>query len=1232
MNPVAHQGLLTRLYRYFWTLIVSLLILAAVLFTVIRMTLPYANAYRVEVEQALTKTLGQKVTVGGMTAELIGVRPSLVLTDVTVFGPAGKRELFRFDSLSVGFSISKSLMEKKTIPVSLNVKGTRLDIERDAGGKFRVNGLPLRMQTANNGSQMPQYQPVLQWLFLHGRLGLEGVSLSYIDETRGQRLHFDDMQLKLKSSDERHQLDGIVQLPQGWGQSAGFSIDMQAEDMHTPENWKISSFIIANELNLPELTKTFPINGSIIEQGTGNLQLWTEWQGAKLLSVQSNLSVLNLAYRGAEQNSSSFSADAINARILVERVNDHVWDLDIPRLQMADHAITRDPIHLAMRVDQSSGAIDARANLIYLQDIRRMLAASGHMKPSWQETLNGIAPSGELRDIHFNYAPGKERPDYDLAFRMAEVSTQAWKKIPKFTGVSGVVWMDPQSGAFSIDSRNMVADIQHVFRHPWGINQFNGTLQWRKLGDTWHIQSDRLDIHGVDMDVAIRLHLLLPHGRPPYLDLTGRFENGNLSQLYRYYPVNIMKPHLVDWLDHAIVSGKARSGGIIYHGSLKKHEFPYLRHQGKFEVAFQGEDVQLDYLKDWPALQHMNGDILFNGPGMRIDARSGSIHGMQVTGFSAHIKDFHRPWLLLKGKIGGGTREAVGFIADSPLKENFRGVIDRLQATGRSVLDLSMTIPLNKKLGSMRYQGRLQFTDSRFFSPLGHGRLEANEVNGLLSFNERGYRARDIKASVFQRPARINVSTRHDGGERIVEMLMQGRAPSTVLNDELKVGLFRYLNGETDVTAVLQMISGDRHESRLLVNTQMQGMAIELPAPLGKPVEQPQAMHALWDFNTSQLNLNLGEDFQAALWLQDEGAGTGLRRGDLHFGEGDAQVPGEDVLRLTGRLEQLPLSKWLRTLSSDGQNQDLANNVPVQVRLDYLQVVPEENPPKSAARHEDRGDRELGKIDVDIQQMVYKQIDLGRFTLLANGFNNGYKIDVLAVDGPTMSFSSKGYWNRGRDEQTALTISFHARSTENLLSTFGFNTPIRGGRLSMDGSLQWPGSPDQFELANVEGSASFHITDGRLDNIDPGAGRILGLFSFQALPRRLALDFRDLFGKGYRFDSIKGDFQLRDGNAYTRNMVITSPSARINMSGRTGLVAHDYDQDVIIIPGDGTNLFVAGALAGGLQAGVVVWLVEKLFDVEKYSRFIYKITGTWEHPVVTNLSEGGAATTEPTQP
>jgi uncharacterized protein (TIGR02099 family) len=1223
MNIAMPRDLLARLYRYFWTLIVTLLILAAVLFTVIRLTLPYANTYRVEAEQALTKTLGQKVTVDGMTAELVGVRPSLVLNGVTVYGASGKHVLFRFDSLSVGFSIAKSFMEKRAIPVSLDVKGTQLDIRRDASGRFRINDVPLRFQQGGEESRMPQYQPVLQWLFNHGRLGLENVALSYQDAGSGLDLHFDNMQLKLKSSGERHQVDGIVHLPASWGQTAGFSIDMQAESLHDTSNWKISSFIIAQELNLPELTKTFPIDGSVIEKGVGNIQLWSDWEGLRPKSFEVNLSMLDLAYRPSKASENSFSTDAVNAHLIARHRQGDVWSLDIPRLQMADQAISRDPMRLAMTVDRGTGAIDLRTNLVYLQDVRRMLVASGQMKPSWLQTLSGISPSGELRDLHLNYQTGKEHPVYSLAFRLADVSTQAWKKVPKFTSLSGVVWLDNDSGAALIDSHNMVADIHHVFRQPWAINQFNGTLQWRKLGDTWHIQSDRLDIQGVDANMAIRMHLMLPKGRPGYLDLLARFDNGDLSQLPRYYPVNIMKPHLVEWLDRGIVSGRAKAGGIIYHGSLKKHEFPYHRHQGKFEVAFQGEDVHLDYLEGWPALKHMNGDILFDGPGMSIDARSGTIHDMQVSDFTARIRDFRRPWLRLGGKIVGGTREAVGFIANSPLRENFRGVIDRLQASGRTDLDLNMNIPLNKRLGSTRYTGKLSFADSRFWSRLGQGRLEADRVNGQLSFSERGYRARDIQAVMFRQPARISVSTVNEGEDRVVEIVVHGRAPSSALNDELKVGLFRYLKGETDLTARLQLISGSRHESRLLVDSQLQGMAIELPSPLGKPSDQAEAMQALWDFNVGRLDLALGKDFKGSLWLRDQGDGTGIQRGDLHFGAGDARLPDQDVLRLTGRLPKLPLSAWLRTFSQNGQSPDLAGNAPLQVRLDYLDVIPEENPPKQAKGHKDKGESELSKFDVDIKDLVYQQIDLGRFTLLANGFNNGYKIDVLAIDGPTLTLSSSGYWNRGRDEQTALTIKFRARSTENLLSTFGFNTPIRGGRLSIDGNLQWPGSPDDFKVASLEGNASFLITDGRLENVDPGAGRVLGLFSFQALPRRLALDFRDLFGKGYRFDSIKGDIQIHDGNAYTRNTVLSSPAARVNISGRTGLVSHEYDQDVIVIPGDGTNLFVAGALAGGLQTGVVVWLVEKLLDVEKYSRFIYKITGTWEDPIVTNLSETG---------
>ena len=79
-----------------------------------------------------------------------------------------------------------------------------------------------------------------------------------------------------------------------------------------------------------------------------------------------------------------------------------------------------------------------------------------------------------------------------------------------------------------------------------------------------------------------------------------------------------------------------------------------------------------------------------------------------------------------------------------------------------------------------------------------------------------------------------------------------------------------------------------------------------------------------------------------------------------------------------------------------------------------------------------------------------------------------------------------------------------------------------------------------------------------------GAGRAVGLLSVTALPRRLSLDFTDVFGKGLAFDKIEGDFTLSDGNAYTSNLIMDGPAAGVRISGRVGIEAEDYDQTAIV--------------------------------------------------------------------
>jgi uncharacterized protein YhdP len=147
---------------------------------------------------------------------------------------------------------------------------------------------------------------------------------------------------------------------------------------------------------------------------------------------------------------------------------------------------------------------------------------------------------------------------------------------------------------------------------------------------------------------------------------------------------------------------------------------------------------------------------------------------------------------------------------------------------------------------------------------------------------------------------------------------------------------------------------------------------------------------------------------------------------------------------------------------------------------------------------------------------------------------------------------------------------------------------------------------------------NFDLEGGLLLEVDPGAGRLFGLFSVQALPRRLTLDFSDLFGKGLAFDYMRGQFNFKDGNAVTDNFVLDGPSAQVELQGRVGLVARDYDQQLKVIPHFTSSLPLAGAVVGGVVVGAAVLLVEKLLksNIDRATGINYRVTGSWDNPVM----------------
>lgn len=140
-------------------------------------------------------------------------------------------------------------------------------------------------------------------------------------------------------------------------------------------------------------------------------------------------------------------------------------------------------------------------------------------------------------------------------------------------------------------------------------------------------------------------------------------------------------------------------------------------------------------------------------------------------------------------------------------------------------------------------------------------------------------------------------------------------------------------------------------------------------------------------------------------------------------------------------------------------------------------------------------------------------------------------------------------------------------------------------------------------------------------SVEPGAGRLLGLLSIAHLPRRLALDFKDLTGQGMAFDRISGDFTLAAGEAYTDNLTLRGPAAEIGIAGRTSLRDRTYDQTAVVTGDVGATLGVAGALAGGPVVGAALLLFSQVFKepLKGVARGYYRISGSWEEPVVRKI-------------
>jgi uncharacterized protein YhdP len=255
------------------------------------------------------------------------------------------------------------------------------------------------------------------------------------------------------------------------------------------------------------------------------------------------------------------------------------------------------------------------------------------------------------------------------------------------------------------------------------------------------------------------------------------------------------------------------------------------------------------------------------------------------------------------------------------------------------------------------------------------------------------------------------------------------------------------------------------------------------------------------------------------------------------------------------------------------------------------------------------GERQVG----DVRATLVKLVD-------------GIGLTQLTIAGGSYNAGATGEW-RGKDAGLGhIAGTLTSSDAQDTLKQLGYVPVIEAKSGHMDFDLKWVGAPTGENLSQAAGHVQLTLDKGQIVGLKPGAGRVLGLTSVAALRRRLALDFSDLTDKGLAFDTVRGDFDMRDGNAYTENLLVKGPAAEIGLIGRVGLKNKDYDQTAVVTGSVGNSLPLA-ALAGGPVVAGAVLLFTQVFKqpLKGLARGYYRITGSWDNPIVERIKSAEAA-------
>lgn len=793
----------------------------------------------------------------------------------------------------------------------------------------------------------------------------------------------------------------------------------------------------------------------------------------------------------------------------------------------------------------------------------------------------------------------------------------------------------------------------------------------------WRIETDALAFEGARYGGELRGGVEIYDDAPkPLLDVYAVLTHAEVPASHLFWPVNALSPAGVRFLDRALDSGRVTAARVAFRGDLA--DWPFRNNAGRFEARAETEDVRFPFLPDWPAAEHVYATATFVNNGLHVDAAAVQSLNVKVNHASADIPDLGEVVLDLSASGSGAGKDLLAYLKATPIGMRYGAQLLGVELGGQGTFDFHLHLPVKFaqqfELAGNVVLGDADISDAKY-------NLHLNKASGKINFNQRGFATESLPVTMNGKQARFTLAVGAMSGDprHAVEANLRATLPATEIlayAPQLQSYGDR-ISGSTqwDVGFSADNDSVRNPGQRLTLTSDLRGVAIDLPAPLQKAAAEtlPFALTLGMPFAGGSIDLHIAD------WLHMRGRlATSLQpfaaRVDLGA-PSDAALPAAGFF-IAGSVARLDLTGWLDfSIGGSGGGSGLLAGIDLDAQklsaydhefdaikfklapanggldisfagaaLDGTLRVPlnelrqrgitaqftrlywpaNAEPEQETPTPPSANPAALPPLHLHVGDCRLGEASFGDTTIETYPIADGTHFEQVATHSSNLEMRAHGDWTgRPGSDVSRFAIDFTARNLGRMLDAFGYAGVVDGGQTVAHIEGSWNGSPATFALATLDGTLKVSVQQGRIPEANPGAGRIFGLFNLGALPRRLTLDFGDLFKSGFSFDSISGMFTLKAGNASTSGLEVKGPTADIRVSGRTGLKGKDYDQIMDVTPHVGGTLAVGGAIVGGPIGAAAGALLQGIFrnQINQATRIRYSVTGSWDKPTITQLSK-----------